>query len=170
MKHLLRFNENVNIYDIDWHDLVPKELTMIYDNKSYKFICDSDTNIMKHFDMIQITYKLKDGETWGISDCLEFDLYFLKPYDKKGIKVDVDITWGNFMESEFSIQSPNKVSVIQCTSRNSKFDPTNTVFAFDDKSLEEIVNLFNQINGISITKDDLNFLHIEGRCPSCITT
>ena len=77
MKHLRGFNESLNIYDIDWHEIVPKKLTMIYDDKSYNFICDQSTNIMKHFDMIQVTYVLEGGESWGISDCLEFDLYFL---------------------------------------------------------------------------------------------
>ena len=165
MKYLLRFNENVNIYDIDWHEIVPKKITMIYDDKSYNFICDQSTNIMKHFDMIQVTYTLEGGESWGVSDCLEFDLYFLKPYNSKVIKLDVDITWGNFMVSEFSILPPNKVSIIQCTSTNSKFDPTNTVFAFDNDSLEKLVKFFNQINEISIKTDDINFLHVDGRCP-----
>ena len=165
MKHIRRFNESVNIYDIDWHQIVPEKLTMIYDNKSYNFICDQSTNIMKHFDMVQVAYTLEGGESWGVSDCLEFDLYFLKPYNSKGIKLDVDITWGNYMESEFSILAPNKVSVIQCTSTNSKFDPTNTVFAFDDISLQKLVEFFNCINGISITTDDINFLHVDGRCP-----
>jgi hypothetical protein len=166
MKHLRKFNESVNIYDIDWHSFVPKELTMVYDNNQYKFICIDDTNIMKHFDMIQITYNLVD-ESWGLSDCLEFDIYFVKPYNTKGIKILVDVTWGNFMGAEFSIQTPNTVSVIQCTSKDSKFDPTNTVFAFDDKSLESLVNFFNCIDNIKITKEDLKFLHKEGRCPIC---
>mgnify|MGYP000409459944 CR=1 FL=1 len=88
MKHLRRFNESLNIYDIDWHEIVPKKLTMIYDDKSYNFICDQSTNIMKHFDMIQVTYTLEGGESWGVSDCLEFDLYFLKPYNSKVIKFE----------------------------------------------------------------------------------
>ncbi len=166
MKHLRRFNESVNIYEVDWHTFVPRELTMIYDNKSYKFVCNDNTNIMKHFDMVQITYTIAQ-ESWGLSDCLEFDIYFIKPVNTKGIKINVDITWGNFMESEFSIQSPNKVSVIQCTSKDSKFDPTNTVFAFDDESLEKLVKFFNCIDNISISKEDISFLHIDGRCPKC---
>ena len=164
MKHLRKFNESTNIYDIDWHDIVPENITMIYADKPYEFVCNKDTNIMKHFDMIQITYSIKGGEVWGVSDTLEFDLYFLKPYQSKGIKIDVDITWGNFMESEFSIQS-DKVSVIQCTTKDSKFDPTNTVFAFDDESLDKLVKFFNSFQGININKEDIMFLHKEGRCP-----
>ena len=213
MKHLRKFNESTNIYDIDWHEIVPKNLTMIYADKPYEFVCNKDTNIMKHFDMIQVTYTIfesvesiykqlitkweqeqkklgkntkpgqgtrnrlmkeakikflenkKGGQgVWGLSDTLEFDLYFLKPYQSKGIKIDVDISWGNFMESEFSIQS-DKVSVIQCTTKDSKFDPTNTVFAFDDSSLDKLVKFFNSFQGININKEDIMFLHKEGRCP-----
>jgi len=165
MKHLRKFNESVNIYNIDWHKIVPKELIMIYDDKSYEFVCDKETNIMKHFDMIQITYTLKQGEIWGESDCLEFDIYFTKPVTSKNFKISVDITWGNYMESEFSIQSPNRVSVIQCTTKDSKFDPSNTVFAFDDSSLDELVIFFNKFDGINISKEDIMFLHKDGRCP-----
>ena len=163
MRYLKSFNESVDIYNINWHDIVPENITMIYSDKSYEFVCDRNTNIMKHFDMIQITYTIKGGEVWGVSDTLEFDLYFLKP-QSKGIKIDVDITWGNFMESEFSIQS-DKVSVIQCTTKDSKFDPTNTVFAFDDESLDKLVKFFNSFQGININREDIMFLHKEGRCP-----
>ena len=102
MRYLKSFNESIDIYNINWHDIVPENITMIYSDKSYEFVCDRNTNIMKHFDMIQITYTIKGGEVWGVSDTLEFDLYFLKP-QSKGIKINVDITWGNYMESEFSI-------------------------------------------------------------------
>ena len=167
MKHLKRFNEskNVNIYEIDWHTIVPRKLTMVYSNQPLVFVCNKDTNIMKHSDLIQITYTPEQGEVWGKSDCLEFDLHFLRISESGEIKLDIDITWGNFMESEFSIIPPDNVSVILCTSKDSLFDPTNTVFAFDDRSLNNLVNFFNQICGISITTEDLNFLHIDGRCP-----
>ena len=35
MKHLRKFNESTNIYDINWHDIVPENITMIYANKPY---------------------------------------------------------------------------------------------------------------------------------------
>jgi tellurite resistance-related uncharacterized protein len=175
MKYLKYFKESnvqdgdFSIYNIDWHYVVPENLTMIYADQAYHFVCRREddqnfpTNIMKHSDLIQITYNLTEN-TWGKSDCLEFDLHFLKIEDGK-LKIDVDITWGNFMESEFSITAPNNVSVIQCTSRDSKFDPSNTVFAFDDSSLQSIVDMFNKLDHIHISTDDLSFLHLGGRCP-----
>lgn len=163
MRYIRSFNESIDIYSIDWHNIVPQKITMIYGDKSYEFVCNEDTNIMKHSDMIQITYTIL-GNSWGVSDTLEFDLYFLKPYESNDFKINVDITWGNYMESEFSIQN-NRVSVIQCTTKDSKFDPTNTVFAFDDTSLEKLVKFFNRFKGINLNKNDIMFLHKDGRCP-----
>lgn len=161
MKHLKRFNESlVNIYDIDWNNIAPKELTVIKDGRNTKFKLG---NIMKHFDMIQVTYDTADGEIWGVPDTLEFDLYFVKPNGKlnNSIRIDVDITYGNLMASEFSITTPNIVEVIQYTSYHSKFDPSNTVFAFDEESLIKIINFFNTFNTIKVTREQFNFLDIE---------
>ena len=169
MKYLKYFKEsNMNddqfdIYHIDWHFIVPHNLTMIYADKPYHFVNNPDTNIMKNIPLVQITYLLT-GETWGLSDCLEFDLHFVNT-DDNTLRILVDITWGDFMESEFSITAPNTVDVVQCTSKDSMFDPSNTVFAFDDNSLQSIVDMFNKIDGIKISTEQLNFLHIGGRCP-----
>lgn len=157
MRHLIRFNESVNIYDIDWHDIAPKNLTVIKDDRRTKFKLG---NIMKHFDMVQVTYDTADGEIWGVPDTLEFDVYFVKPGGKlnKDIRVDVDITYGNLVVSEFSITSPDILNVIQYTSYHSKFDPSNTVFAFDEESINKIIKFLNTFNGVNVQRDQLNFL------------
>lgn len=158
MKHIRKFNESViNIYDIDWHDIAPKYLTTIKDGRRTKFRLG---NIMKHFDMIQVSYDTADGEIWGVPDTLEFDLYFVKPggHLNKSLRINVDITYGNLMASEFSITTPNIINIIQYTSYHSKFDPSNTVFAFDEKSLKEIIRFFNTFEGIKVSREQFNFL------------
>jgi hypothetical protein len=157
VKHLVRFNESVDIYQVDWHNIAPKELTVIKDDRQTQFEVG---NIMKHFDMVQVTYDTKGGEIWGVPDTLEFDLYFVKPGGKlnKDIRIDVDITYGNLVVSEFSITSPNIVNVIQYTSYHSKFDPSNTVFAFDEESLSKIIKFLNSFNGVDVQRDQFNFL------------
>ena len=62
------------------------------------------------------------------------------------------------MVSEFSISPPNIIDVIQYTSYHSKFDPSNTVFAFTDESLLEIIKFFNLFTDIHIERNNLNFL------------
>ena len=154
MKYIRKFFESVNIYDVDWQKLAPNSLCF---KKGDRNVCFKLGNVMKHFDMIQITYDTSDGEEWGMPDTLEFDLYFLKP-EGKHFKMDVDITFGNLMVSEFSLIAPNIVNVIQYTSYHSKWDPSETVFGFDDESLKKIVELFNKIDGFNFTVDQFKFL------------
>lgn len=145
-----KFTEYYDIYQIDFHKVLPKEIIIIDDKNEIKFKLG---NVMKHSDMIQCTY---DSKIWGIPETLEFDIYFLKSNDV--LKIDVDITLGNFMTSEFSIQPPDNVQVIEYTSYGSKIDPTNTVFAFTQKSLLDIVEFFNLFDDFDLSIDDFKFL------------
>jgi hypothetical protein len=108
---------------------------------------------MKNGDMVQATY---DSNIWGFPSTLEFDFYFLKV--NKDFKIDIDITLGDAMVSEFSIEKPNKVNVIQYTSWRSKSDLSNTVFALEDKSLKSFVDFLNKFVGFDLSVDDFKFL------------
>lgn len=154
MKYIRKFFESVNIYEVDWDNIVPKSLCF---KKGDHNICFTLGNIMKHFDMIQVTYETSNGEEWGTPDTLEFDLYFLKPQSKH-FKIDVDITFGDLMVSEFSLEVPNKVNVIQYTSYHSKWDPTETVFGFDEQSLQKILKMFNTFDGFEFSVEQFKFL------------
>ena len=44
------------------------------------------------------------------------------------------------MACEFSVEEPNIVDVIEYTSYGSKFDPSDTVFALTDESLQKFIN------------------------------
>lgn len=158
MKYLKKFYESFDVYEIDWKRIAPNELVVIKDDKRTTFKLG---NIMKNFDMIQITYDTKEGEIWGYPDTLEFDIYFSKPQSLKKTdfyKILIDITLGDLMTSEFSIYPPNKVEVIEYTSYHSKFDPSNTVFAFDEESIEKIIKFFNNFTGFELERKDFNFL------------
>lgn len=144
-----RFNENVLIYDVDWHTILPKEIEIILAKKVvYKL-----GNVMKHSDMVQVTYS---HDEWSVPSNLEFDFYFL---NNGHIKMDVDITLGDKMVSEFSIEKPNKISLIQYTSTGSKFDPSNTFFALSNKSISDFVQFLNRFDGFMLKEEDLKFLN-----------
>ena len=71
---------------------------------------------------------------------------------------NVEVIIANMMASEFSI-TKDGIHVIQDTSYGSKYDPTNTIFAIEDESLEKIVNFFNRFNiGVNLKLEDFNFL------------
>jgi hypothetical protein len=116
---------------------------------------------MLHSDMVQITYAStpldtkEQGEIWGAPDTLEFDIYFAKG---DNIVLNIDITYGNLMACEFSVEAPNKVKVVEYTSYHSKFDPSNTVFGLDDDSLESFVSFLNNFSGMKLKKEDFKFL------------
>ena len=180
MKYLKRFNEDITatigsngtikpnhnvksdvintIYDKRWESKLPEFITINYHGTLYKFKKD---NIMLHSDMIQITYSSTEldsqesGEIWGAPDTLEFDIYFAK---EDNIVLNIDITYGDAMACEFSVEAPNKIKVVEYTSYHSKFDPSNTVFALVDESLQSFINFLNMFSGMKLKKEDFKFL------------
>ena len=184
MKYLKRFNEDIEatiksngnisanispktdvintIYDKSWENQLPPFITINYHGKLYKFKKD---NIMLHSDMVQITYAStpldseESGEIWGTPDTLEFDIYFAKDNQTDKIRLTVDITYGDSMSCEFTVEAPNKIKVIEYTSYHSKFDSSNTVFGLVDDSLESFINFLNKFSGMKLKKEDFKFLN-----------
>jgi hypothetical protein len=156
--HNVKSDDTNTIYDKRWESQLPPFITINYHGKLYKF---KKSNIMLHSDMVQITYSSTpmDGqeseEIWGTPDTLEFDIYFAK---EDNIELNVDITYGDAMTCEFSVEAPNKIKVIQYTSYRSKFDPSNTVFALVDESLQSFINFLNRFEGMKLKKEDFKFL------------
>lgn len=174
MRYLRRFNENLSIYNKEWEYLLPNEIWVIKggDGK-HKF---KKGNIMLNSDMLQITY---DNSEKVIPDTLEIDIYFIK-VDSPGsdsttiksggrifngsngdgeIKLDIDITYGDLVACEFSIDQ-NGVRLIQDTTKGSKFDPSDTIFAFDERSLVSFVDFLKRFNVYKLDISDLYFLKV----------
>lgn len=153
MIYIKLFEEYNGSYHEDWAKYLPESFTFTKGDKTYTRY--KTNNIMNHADMVQIMYEPK-GEPWGEPDDLEFDMYFVMDGT---IRVDIDITFGDLVVSEFSLESPNKVSVVEYTSYGSKFDPTNTVFAFTEQSLQDLISFLNHVdNRFELTRDRFNFL------------
>ena len=138
------------IYDIDWKSILPKEMVVLKDGEhSFKL-----GNVMKNADMVQVTYQNSNNE-WGAPSTLEFDFYFS---ENPKMRIDIDITWGEAMACEFYIDSPSKVGVIEYTSFKSKTDPSNTIFALDNKSLKDFVDFLNRFDGFKLDVSQFKFL------------
>jgi len=139
-----------NIYDVDWYKLLPQEMVVLKDGEhSFKI-----GNIMKHSDMVQVTYENSNKE-WGVPDTLEFDFYFS---ENGHMRIDIDITWGDAMACEFYLESPNKIGITEYTSFRSKTDPSNTIFALDDKSLKSFIDFLNRFDGFKLDVSQFTFL------------
>lgn len=176
MKYLKRFNENTGIEaTISNGNILPNKIednNIIYNNKWENYLPETFSivngkehtfkkgNIMINSDMFQITYDNVKKE-WGYPDTLEFDIYTVKDNSSNKIRLDVDITVGDLMVSEFSVESPNKVNVIQNTTYKSKFN-TSEIFAFTDESLIQFVDFLNKFNGMKLNIDDFKFLDKRG--------
>lgn len=168
----------ISIFQQDWFEkLLPDTFTIVSSPNLKRLNFDQSLNKIepKHLtfekndctidsDLVQFNYwyenpdnPLDDAEP----SCLEFDIHFVK--NNNGIKLLIDITYGDNMASEFSIESPNKVNVIHYTGIGSKYDPS-THWGFSDKSIKDLVKFFNSFtHGINLTTKDLSFLdeHID---------
>ena len=151
MKHIksYRLFESI-IYDADWKAILPKEMIVMKDG-AHAFMLG---NIMKHSDMVQVTYENSANE-WGVPSTLELDFYFSE--DPK-MRIDIDITWGDSMACEFYVESPSKLGIIEYTSYHSKMDPSNTVFALEEESLEALIEFINSFEGFNLSRGQFNFL------------
>lgn len=187
MKYLKKYNlfesdlndddaQDVSIYDADWKELLPQEMIILKDatkrtlynngkiKKKWKHAFKLG-NIMKHSNMIQVTYENANNER-GVPSTLEIDFHFsevieeLIPEDI--MRIDIDITWGEAMACEFYIDNTGKVEVIEYTSFNSKTDPSNTIFALDDNSLKSFVEFLNRFGLFNFDVTKFKFLDKSG--------
>jgi hypothetical protein len=145
-QNLKRINKNLSISDLN-------------SNNEYTFDkndCTIDNNLVQ-FNYYRDNMKPKNGEIInGEPDLLEFDIHFVK--NTRGIKLLVDITYGDQVISEFSIETPNKINIIHYNGIGSKYDG-DTHWGFTDESIENLVNFFNAFeHGIKLTKNDLRFI------------
>jgi GMP synthase-like glutamine amidotransferase len=179
MRYLKRYlesfeSEKISMFDSEgWKKFLPDELTILTnDGRWILKRPDEDygmghaTNIMGHMNGIQINYVQNTAEHGDVTrdgepDQLEFDIDITKNNDgtsanPETLKLDVDITYGDAMKVEFSIEKPNRISVGNYNGLGSKYDP-DTFFGFEDDSLKAIVDFFNSW-GYELTVKDFAFI------------
>lgn len=136
------------MYNTLWEKYLPEVITIIYYDKNYNFI---KGNVMLLGDLVEISYHPEKNE-WGVPDTLEFDLYFFNDVSSNKSKIDIDMTFGDLVVSEFSIEAPNIVNIIEDTVNNNPF------FSLHIDSIEKLVKFLNKFSGFRLTKYDLRFL------------
>lgn len=178
MKYLRKFNESESYSYFDsneWKKFLPKKLFLVTNNGRWELELPSDsnnmghaTNIMNLMNGLQINYyqntpAREDGDVTRDAepDQLEFDITIVKNNDGSSanpdtLKLDVDITYGDAMACEFTIEKPNKVQVLHYTGIGSLYDPE-SFFGFEDESLEDLVKFFNSW-GFELDKSNFTFI------------
>jgi hypothetical protein len=167
MKYLKKFNEHqISIFDQAWKTLLPDKLNIITSTGDWEL---KKKDVIINNNLIQITYYQntvdKSGSVTsdGEPDYLCFDIHLTKnntgeTANPDKLKLLVDITYGDAMVSEFTIEAPNKINVVHYTSIGSKYDPK-TMFAFTDDSIGDLINFLNRMSpNYKLTYTDFNFL------------
>jgi hypothetical protein len=168
MKHLKTYenfipneNKETPYWNPIWEKDLPSEIKVIKGQDTFtQHPIYKKGNIMINGDMVQITYTNEHYTMVTdkvVPETLEIDITFANNLNEGQLDLDVDITYGDEMASEFKIHG-NKLHVIQYTSFKSKFDPSNTVFAFDDDSLNQFIDFFNRFDGVQLSREQFNFL------------
>ena len=169
MKHLRNFYENISIFNVDiWKKYLPNTLTIVTNSGKWS-LKKSDVVLLS--DILQISYyhntpnEYYDGGVNydGEPDYLCFDVHIFKENNgsnanSNDLKLNVNITYGDAMVSEFSIKG-NTINVIHYTGKGSLYDP-DTFFGFDDISLEGLVDFFNRF-GFSLEIAQFSFIDKE---------
>lgn len=157
MKFIKTFEQyGLSFYDKKWESYLPNKIVVFKGEHSYEF---TKRNTLLNANWINITY---ENHLYGEPNTLMFDVYYTFNNNTNHVKLDVDITYGDLMVYEFTIEAPNQIKVGQNTSFGSKFGPSNTEFALDNNSLTGLLNYFNAFeHGIHLSIRDLKFLSHE---------
>lgn len=165
LKYRILKESKVSIFSQNVRRLIPKYIELI-SNEYHKLELK---DVLLNGDLVQISYyhntleetggdPLYDGEP----DYLEIDIHTLKENDgtnanPKGLKLNIDITYGDSMMFSFTIDPINKVRVHNYNGVNSKFDPE-THFYLTDDSIKDLVEFFNRFDDYKLTPKDFTFL------------
>jgi hypothetical protein len=149
IKDWYKFNEQFS-----WKELIPESLTLKKGNVTVTY---QKGNVVQNSEMINLMYSQEGAD---VPTDMQIDIYFenIAQYDvNETLKLSVDFALGDLMTSEFTIEN-GKVSVVEYTSTGSKFDPSNTIFGLEEKSLQDFIRLLNRLSKSKLKREDFNFL------------
>ena len=151
-------SEKTLAYLEDVKKIFPDEVKIYTSDGSFTL---KKSDITREVDIIRASYYhntaadgnvLKDAEP----DFLFIELHFVRNHN--GIKTLVNITYGDQMKSEFSIESTNKISIGHYNGIGSIAD-SETHFGFEDSTILDLCKLFNSFDfGYDVKTQDLNFI------------
>ncbi len=151
-----------------WENLIPKTLKIktdtgswILEKEDFDHSMGHSTNVSNVMNCVQIDYHQNTSADNGEPDHLSIDITLVKENDGTDsnpdtLRLNVDITYGDAMVAEFTIDKPKRVKVYHYTGIGSKHDSL-TFFGFEDESLEDLIRFFNAW-GYSLEMKDMTFI------------
>jgi hypothetical protein len=148
--------DNTGLLSADWRPILPQTIVVLKGDDDGRPMERTFRlgNIIKNANMTQVIYEATKS-IFGHPDEMSVDVYY---YEGAEHKMAVDIMYGDLVASEFTVTSPNKVRVVEDTGYGSKFDPSNTVFALSDETINALVRFINEVDGFTVSADQLHFL------------
>jgi GMP synthase-like glutamine amidotransferase len=155
----------ISIFDKEnWRKYLPQKLKLITNNGHFEL---EQTDLTVNSDLIQIIWHQNtfegpnDSNKDGEPDTIEFDIHTVKTNDgteanPDNLKLNIDITYGDTMVSQFTISMPGEVKVAHYNGFGSKYDKE-TEFGFEDETIKELVNFFNRF-GFQLDTKDFKFI------------
>lgn len=136
--------------------LMPKELFIETSNGSFNLkLTDYVVNLPKIYTAYHHSTPEKTGDVLddGEPDYLCIDFNFMKVDSR--LEINIELTYGDAMMFEFKIYKGG-IDVFHYNGHNSKFDPEYK-FYFTEKSIKDLMNLFNRF-GFNLERKHFNFL------------
>lgn len=158
--------KRISVFSQDIKQFLPEEIGI---ETTYGKYTLKKKDIMLNGDLIQITYhhntaeEKNDVSADGEPDYLCIDIHTLKENDGRQangdkLRLNVDITYGDAMVSEFTIEAPNKAVPHHYTGIGSMHDKE-TKFSFCDDSLKDLAVFFNRFSdSYKLSIADFKFL------------
>jgi hypothetical protein len=149
------------MYDQSIESILPEYIEVIKGDPSNPLRMSYAKGDSRHLGSeVQIPYETIDKNGGRENpDTLEFDICYDYNTNHHSLSINVQVNYGELTACEFKIESPNKVNVIVYTSLHSKDDPSNTIFALDDETINKLCDYFNAWDpSFKVTPEDLKFI------------
>jgi GMP synthase-like glutamine amidotransferase len=155
----------ISIFDKeDWRKYLPQKLKVITNNGHFEL---EQTDLTINGDKMQIIWYQNtvdgpnDANKDGEPDTIQFDVSMVKTNDgteanPDNLKLNIDVTYGDSMASQFTISKPGEITVAHYTGFGSKYDKESE-FGFEDDTIKELVEFFNRF-GFQLDSKDFTFI------------
>jgi GMP synthase-like glutamine amidotransferase len=155
----------ISIFDKeDWRKYLPQKLKIVTEHGHFEL---EQTDLTINGDKMQIIWYQNtvdgpnDANKDGEPDTIQFDVSMVKTNDgteanPDNLKLNIDVTYGDSMVSQFTISKPGETTVAHYTGFGSKYDKESE-FGFEDDTIKELVEFFNRF-GFQLDSKDFTFI------------
>jgi len=155
-----KFNEDLDYMKDDIKSHFPKNLELYTTYGTHDYVL---SDITRENSILRVTYFVNTPDETGGDvladgdpDLMTFDIHVINK--QSGVKLNVDMTHGDRMIYEFTIEAPNKVNVHFYDGIGSKSDE-DTHFGLSDKSLDDMIKVFSSFNSnFKLDRKDFTFM------------